>query len=184
LHIEIRWHGRGGQGAVTASDLLAKAAIREGKWAQSFPMFGMERRGAPVTAFTRISDEPILQHTGIYEPDIIVVLDPTLPYVVDIKSGLKETGVAIFNSDKDPLTLKRELGIKAKVATVDASTIAMKILKRPIVNTAMLGSLVKVAKLVTLESISKELLERFPGDLGKRNVEAATKAYEETRVEK
>ena len=117
--LEVRWHGRGGLGAVTSAELVARAAISEGKYAQSFPSFGPERRGAPVLAFLRISDEFIRIRTNIYEPDVVVVIDPTLLSVVDIVSGLKEKGKIIINSRKSPGELKSEFGYRWPVASVN-----------------------------------------------------------------
>ena len=178
---EVKFFGRGGQGVVTAAEILAKAVVSEGKWAQAFPLFGPERRGAPVLAFTRISDKPITIRSVIYEPDIIVVLDPTLPKVVDVKAGLKHRGIAVFNSKKTLEEIKKEMGFKAKVATVDASRIAIDILGRPIVNTAILGALAKATRLVEVQSIIKVITEIFHGELGIKNAKAVSGAYEEVK---
>jgi pyruvate ferredoxin oxidoreductase gamma subunit len=146
--LEIRWHGRGGLGAVTSAELIARAAISEGKYAQSFPSFGPERRGAPVIAFLRISDEFIRTRTAIDEPDMVVVLDPGLLRVVDVASGLKDDGKIIINSRKSPAGLKSEFGYKWPVAVVDATRIARETIGMPITNTAMIGALLKVAEVV------------------------------------
>ena len=122
--LEVRWHGRGGLGAVTSAELVARAAIEEGKYAQSFPLFGPERRGAPVMAFLRISDEFIRMRTDVTEPEIVVVLDPTLLRIVNVTAGLKENGKIIINSRKSPEQLRSDFGFKCPVASVDASKIA------------------------------------------------------------
>jgi len=144
--LEVRWHGRGGLGAVTSAELVARAAISEGKYAQSFPSFGPERRGAPVLAFLRISDESIKTRTVIYEPDIAVVLDPTLLRAVDVASGLKDNGKLIINSRKSPEQLKSEFGYKWPVAAVNATKIAGETIGMPITNTAMIGALLKITR--------------------------------------
>jgi 2-oxoacid:acceptor oxidoreductase gamma subunit (pyruvate/2-ketoisovalerate family) len=180
--IEVRWHGRGGQGAVVASEILAKAAIREGKWAQAFPMFGPERRGAPVLAFTRIDDEPILIWSGVYEPDVVVVLDPRLPRSIDVGAGLKPEGVAIFNSDKEPAELKEELKLETAVATVDAAKIALEELKSPFVNTAMLGAFARATGVVSVNSLKDVTKETFPGEIGVRNARVIDRAFAEVKM--
>lgn len=177
--IEIRIHGRGGQGAVIASKVLASAVFREGKWVQSFPAFGVERRGAPVTAFTRIDDKPILLRCQIYEPDQIMVLDPTLLDAVKVTTGLKEGGLIMINADRQPDDFAH-LG-SFQIATVDASAIAIKnklgTLEQPIVNTAILGAYAKASGLVSLESVVEAVKEAVP--IGaEENVAAAREAYE------
>ncbi len=179
---EIRWHGRGGQGAVTSAELLAQAAINEGNYAQAFPAFGAERRGAPVIAFVRIDDShPIRIRAEITEPDIVVVLDPTLLRVVNVASGLKSDGIQVVNTPKEPADIRREFGITGTLATVDATMIARELLGVPIVNTAMIGALLKAAGLVKLESLIEPLKERF-GRLAERNINAMQRAYEVTVV--
>lgn len=177
--VEIRFHGRGGQGAVTAAQILAKAAVREGKYAQAFPMFGMERRGAPVQAFARISDGQINIRSNVYEPDIIVVLDRSLAYMTDVTFGLKKGGLAIFNSPLAPDEVRKRLGLDARVVTVDATKIALSILGRSIVNTAMLGALVKATGLVKMETLEESIRESFAGEIGDKNVEVVRRAHEE-----
>lgn len=181
---EIRWHGRGGQGAWTASELLAKAAIHEGKYIQSFPEFGPERMGAPVRAFTRISTEPIKLHCTVYTPDIVVVLDPTLLKTVDVTEGLKENGILVINSKEEPKEIRKQLNSNTgKLWTVPATEIAIEILNRPITNTAMLGAVARITKLVKLESIEKVVKERFKQPLAEKNVAVIKKAYEEVKME-
>lgn len=180
--IEVRWHGRGGLGAVTSAELVARAAISEGKYAQSFPSFGPERRGAPVLAFLRISDESIKTRTVIYEPDIVVVLDPALLHTVDVSSGLKENGKIIINSRKSPAELKSEFGYKWPIATVNATKIAGDTIGVPITNTAMIGALLKVTEAVKTDSMIEQLKERF-GARAEGNIEAMERAYKETVME-
>jgi 2-oxoacid:acceptor oxidoreductase gamma subunit (pyruvate/2-ketoisovalerate family) len=183
LRIEIRWHGRGGQGAVTASEIIAAAAIIEGKNALAFPEFGAERRGAPVKAYTRITDEPDIPRTPIVNPDIVVILDPSL-ITPEYVEGLKDNGCVVLNSPEDPKELAKKLGLKkgTRVATVDAISIALKWLKAPIVNTAILGALVKATGIVKLETVIDVVKDRFKGRLGEANVSAVKDAYEKTKV--
>jgi pyruvate ferredoxin oxidoreductase gamma subunit len=173
---EIRIHGRGGQGSVTAAELLAVAAFEDGKYSQAFPAFGVERRGAPVMAFARISDRPIRLRSQIYEPDYVVVQDVTLLDVVNVAGGLKPDGKIILNTDRPKEALS--LDTKAEVIAIDATKIAMEILGRPIVNTTMIGAFCGASKEISLESISKAISERFKGDLGKKNQLAIKTAYE------
>lgn len=159
--LEVRWHGRGGQGVWTASELLARAAIAEKKFIQSFPEFGPERMGAPVAAFTRISSEPIQIHCTVYDPDVVAVLDPTLLRTVPVTKGLKEEGTIIVNSEENPAGMRKMLNTSSKVLTVPATEIAMKILGRPITNTAMLGAVARATGIVKLGSIQHVIQERF-----------------------
>jgi pyruvate ferredoxin oxidoreductase gamma subunit len=180
---EIRWHGRGGQGAWTASELLAKAAILEGKFIQSFPEFGPERMGAPMAAYTRISDKPINLHCSIYNPNVVVVLDPTLLKTVKVTNGLTEDGVLIVNTREDPSELKKKLGITSqKVWTVPATDLAIKILNAPITNTSMLGAATRAASLVDMGSIEKVIRERFQPSLADRNIAVIKEAYKEAKM--
>jgi len=177
--IEIRWHGRGGQGIVSVSRLLAEAALLDKKYVQSFPEFGPERAGAPVRGFTRISDDPIRIHSQIYNPNIIVIVDPTL-LGADVTSGLVENGAIIANADCAPDELKKTLSVKdTRVYAVNARRIALDVLGRPIYNTAMLGALLKVAPITSFESIATVVRARFPGTLGEKNVEALKRASRE-----
>jgi pyruvate ferredoxin oxidoreductase gamma subunit len=173
---EIRFHGRGGQGAVTAAELIAIAAFEDKKYSQAFPAFGVERRGAPVMAFARIANEPIRVRSQIYEPDYVIVQDVTLLDVVDVASGLKPEGKIIINTDRNVKDLK--LKTKAKVVTIDATKIALEKLGRPIVNTTMLGAFCGATGEVSLESINKAISERFAGSLGEKNLNAIKTAYE------
>ena len=180
--LEVRWHGRGGMGAVTSAELVARAAISEGKYAQSFPSFGPERRGAPVLAFVRISDQFIRIRTAIHEPDVVAVLDPGLLHTVDVTSGLKKKGIIIVNSRKSPAEVKTDLGYKWSVATVNATRIAAETIGMPITNTAMIGALLKVTEAVRADSVIEQLNERF-GARAKGNIEAMSRAYRETVLE-
>ena len=177
--IEIRIHGRGGQGAVIASKVLASALFHEGKWVQSFPVFGVERRGAPVTAFCRIDDEPILVRCQIYEPDHLMVLDPTLIEAVNITAGLKEDGFILINTERKPEHFAG-LGLFT-IATVDASGIAIKhklgTSEQPIVNTAILGAYARASGLVKLESVIEAVKEAVPTGAD-ANIAATREAYE------
>jgi len=179
--IEVRWHGRGGQGVVTVSRLLAQAALLEDKYAQAFPEFGPERLGAPILGFTRISEKPIEVHSQVYNPHYVVVLDPTLLGVIDVFKGLIEGGSAVVNINKSPEELKSELKMREdiNVFTVDATNIAIDVLGRPIYNTAMLGALIRVSKLTSLESVKNATINRFGAELGKRNVAVIERAYKE-----
>jgi pyruvate ferredoxin oxidoreductase gamma subunit len=179
--IEIRLHGRGGQGAVTSAELLASAAIKEGKYAQAFPSFGPERRGAPVVAFCRISDKGILLRAVINRPDIVLVLDPGVLRLVDVGHGLKTDGILVTNTRFSPEEIKKELGLKSRVATVDANRIAQEELGLPITNTTMLGALLKASEVMDKEAMIEPLQERF-GRLAERNIKAFERAYKETKI--
>ena len=181
---EFRWHGRGGQGAWTASELLARAAIHEGKYIQSFPEFGPERMGAPVKAYTRISDEPINLHCAVYNPDLSIVMDPTLMATVPVAAGLGKKGILIINTTKEPKKLKEELEMaEGSVWTVPATEIAMRILGRLITNTAMLGAVARATEIVKMENIEQALKERFPGPLAEKNMGVIKEAYKEAKPE-
>ncbi len=177
--VEVRWHGRGGMGAVTSAELVARAATSEGKYAQSFPFFGPERRGAPVIAVLRISDEFIRTRTNIYEPDIVVVIDPRLLRVLDVTTGLKENGAIVINSKKSPEQLRSDFGFGWTVASVDASRIARETIGLPITNTAMIGALLRVSEVVKMTSLVEQFKERFEAR-AQANVEAMKRAYKET----
>jgi pyruvate ferredoxin oxidoreductase gamma subunit len=179
--LEIRWHGRGGQGAVTSVEMLTLAAIGEGKYAQGFPSFGPERRGAPVAAFTRIDDKRIKVRSAIYNPDVVVVLDSSLVTLANVTEGLKPDGTLIVNTSKSPQELKKELNFQGKVATVDASRIAREELGVPITNTTMLGALIKALKIVKLDSVKAPMEHRF-GRIAERNLAALNRAYEEAKI--
>lgn len=176
---EIRIHGRGGQGSVTAAEVLAHAAFIEGKCVQAFPYFGAERRGAPVKAFARISHEPILVHSQVYNPDYVIVLDPYIYKVVDVTEGLKKNGIIVVNTKKKP----EEIGLKGwRVATVDATGIALElnllVAGLPVVNTSILGAFARATDEVKLESVLKAVGETWSGGVGEKNSKATELAYE------
>jgi len=183
---EIRWHGRGGQGVVTAGKMLADLALDSGQYFQAFPDYGPERAGAPVRAFTRLSREPINIHSQIQEPDVVLVLDPTLVGSVNVAEGLKEEGILIVNTEEPPAEIRERLGFKGgKVFTVNATRIAMDTLGREITNTPMLGALIKATGFVALEDLIEKTRERFGHKFGSRvaeqNVEAIKRGYREVR---
>jgi 2-oxoacid:acceptor oxidoreductase gamma subunit (pyruvate/2-ketoisovalerate family) len=165
--------------------LLARAAIAEGKYIQSFPEFGPERMGAPVTAFTRISTEPIHLHCGVYDPDVVAVLDPTLLKSVKVADGLSEEGGSIVvNTKEEPAEIRKQLGsAKGKLWTVPASEISLKILGMSITNTAMLGAVARVTGIVRLETIEQMVKGRFRADVAEKNFAVVKEAFEEVKSE-
>jgi pyruvate ferredoxin oxidoreductase gamma subunit len=181
--IEIRFHGRGGQGAWTATQLLAMSALEEGKFAQSFPSFGPERAGAPMLAFVRISEKPINIHSSIYNPISVVVLDPTLLDAVNVTEGLLPDGKIIVNSSENPASLKKKLKLenKQEVWCVPASNIAIEILGREITSTAMIGALIKAASYVSLDSVLKQVTKRFSGSIAEKNIVLIKRSFEEAK---
>jgi pyruvate ferredoxin oxidoreductase gamma subunit len=187
--IEIRWHGRGGQGAKTAALLLADAALSSGKYVQAFPEYGPERMGAPVASFDRISSKPILMHSGVTNPDVVLVLDPTLIESVDITEGVSDDGIVIINTEKSPADIKKELNItgKIKVYTIDASTISKETIGREIPNTPLLGALIKVTGLLDfkemVEDTKKKLEKKFKSkpEVIEGNIKAIERAYNEVK---
>ena len=185
---EIRWHARGGQGAKTAATLLAEVACTEGKYSQGFPEYGPERMGAPMKGYTRISDEPIHVHSGIYHPDIVVVLDETLFEVVDIIEGLPDDGILLVNTPCSPAELRRKYKVEGrKVFTSEATLISIEELGRDMPNTPMLGALSKVAGAPKLETLIADLDEKFSHKFAKKvvddNIRAVKRAYEEVKGE-
>jgi pyruvate ferredoxin oxidoreductase gamma subunit len=182
--IEVRIHGRGGQGAVTSAELMALAAIEEGKFAQAMPSFGPERRGAPVIAYLRISEqEPIRIRSVIVQPDIVVVLDPSLLKVVDFAAGLNEKGIVVINTRYPLEEIKKNFQIKSRLAVVDATRIARETLGVPITNTTMMGAMIRATGLVELTSLTGPIQRRFSTKLADRNLKAVEKAYQKTQVE-
>jgi len=177
--IEIRFHGRGGQGAVTASRIIAIAAYEEGQYSQAIPMYGTERRGAPLTAFVRLDSQRVRERELVHNPDISVVLDPLIAKQQAVVDNLKPGGLVILNTQDNPEDVK--LGGDFKVATVDATTIALETLGRPITNTAILGAFAKVTGLIKVESIEKALKKNFPGRLGEMNIAAVKRSYAEVK---
>lgn len=181
--IEIRFHGRGGQGSVKASLVLAEAAFQGGKYVQAFPKFGVERRGAPVEAFTRIDDEPVQIRSQIYYPDAIIVLDPTLIESVDVTSGLKKGGWILINTDKKPTDYN--FGDDYSVYTVNATKIAVEnnlgSRSAPIVNTAIVGAFAKITEMVDMKDVEKGIKSSIPR-MQEENKKAAWQAYNSTQV--
>ena len=186
--IEIRWHGRGGQGAKTASLLLADAAFNTGKYIQGFPEYGPERMGAPITAYNRISTNPIKVHSNIYEPDYVVVVDDTLLSAVDVTAGLKEEGAIVINTTKTAEEIKPLLkGYNGKVYAIDAKTISEKALGRYFPNTPMLAAIVKVTEIMPVEDFVKDMENSFKHKFAKKpevidgNMKALEMALEEVK---
>lgn len=179
--IEIRWHGRGGQGAKTASLLLADAAFNTGKYIQGFPEYGPERMGAPITAYNRISNKPITIHSNIYEPDYVVVVDDTLLESVDVTAGLKETGAIVINTTKDNEYIKKALkGYKGAIYKIDARKISIEALGKYFPNTAMLAAIVKVSEVMTDEELLNDMQGSFKHKFAKKPevIEGNMKALE------
>ena len=179
--IEIRWHGRGGQGAKTASLLLADAAFNTGKYIQGFPEYGPERMGAPITAYNRISDKPITIHTNIYEPDYVVVVDDSLLESVDVTAGLKKEGAIVINSTKSGEELRKNLkGYEGEVYKIDARKISIEALGKYFPNTPMLAAIVKVSKVMTDEDFLNDMQGSFKHKFAKKPevIEGNMKALE------
>ena len=174
--IELRFHGRGGQGVVTAAELFARAAAYEGKTVQSIPYFGAERRGALVVAYARVSDNKIWLREPVYNPDIIIILDQSAINEINILDGVKNGGILIINSTRSPSEIKTKLATSLQVFTADATGIALKTLRRPIVNTLMLGALSTATGLITMDSIRRAILYRFPNV----NIQVNMQAVEQT----
>jgi len=182
--LEIRFHGRGGQGAVTAAEIMVEAMSYEGKYAQAFPWFGGERRGAPVQSFLRIDEKPVRIRQMCYNPDICVVLDTGLVTLIPWYSGLKEGGVAVLNWNEAPEALKIPVKL-SKLVLLDATDVSIKAFGQtamPITNTAMLGALAKVTGMVKLENINKAIGHRFSGKVFERNCNAVQLAYDQTKI--
>jgi len=179
---EIRLHGRGGQGVVTAAELLSIAAFDEGRYAQAFPSFGSERMGAPVVSFFRIDDQAIRLREPILEPDALIIQDPTLLHSINVFSGLNPEGYILINSTRSC----QELGIAEfaarfpshHVCNVEATDLAMKHIGRPIPNAALLGGFAAITKLLAFDSVAKAIREKYPGPIGEANIAAAREAYE------
>lgn len=172
---ELRLHGRGGQGVVTAAELIAQAAFADGKYALAFPSFGSERMGAPVQSFVRISETPIRARNQVYEPDYLIVLDATLIGSIDITAGLKPDGLLIIDTEKGPGELK--LNTSARIMTIPATRIAMEIIGRPIQNTTLLGYFAAVTGLISIDGVKKAIEHRFPAAIALRNIAAVEKAF-------
>lgn len=183
MDTEICWHGRGGQGVVTANEILAETIINAGKYVKAFPEFGPERMGAPIKAFARISDNPIRVHTQVYEPDIVVVVDPTLIGKVDVAKGLKNGGTIIANYPGTAAELQKAIGTTAECHAVDATRISTEEIGRPMANTSMLGALVKVRPIIPYSEVEDNITTKFTGKLQDKmivkNLAALKRAYEE-----
>jgi pyruvate ferredoxin oxidoreductase gamma subunit len=179
--IEIRFHGRGGQGAVTSAELLAQAAINKGQFAQAFPSFGPERRGAPVVAFCRIDDKPIRLRTNIYQPDLVMVLDPSILRLVNVSAGLKPEGTLVTNTKYSGQEIRKELSVKHRLATVNATKIATETLGLPITNTTMLGALLKAYEVLSPDDLIGPFEKRF-GRIASKNINAFQRAFQETEI--
>ena len=183
MFVEVRWHGRGGQGVVTASELLAGAALAEGKYLQAFPEFGPERMGAPIRAFTRLSDKPIEIHSHVYTPDVVVVLDPTLLGNPIITEGLSDEGKLIVNYPGTVDEVRKITKFMGRIYVVNATKIALDTIGRPIANTCCVGALVKVTDLVALNQVEAQIRKMLESKIGERgtqaNIQALKRAYEE-----
>lgn len=184
--VEIRWHGRGGQGAKTAAQLVAHVALEEGKHSQGFPEYGPERMGAPVRGFTRISDGEIRLHCPVERPDVVVVLDETLLETPAVTEGADEGTVFVINTPRDPAALGDRLGVHgAKVFCVDATGISIDELGRPIPNTPMIGALIRATGCISIEAVKRDVERKFLDKLGRRlvdgNIRAVQRACEEAR---
>ncbi len=179
---QIRIHGRGGQGVVTAAELIAIAAFNDGKHAQAFPSFGVERTGAPIEAYARINDKPIRTREHVYEPNVLIIQDSTLLDTVDVIHGCDENTLVIINTAKDKSQIKKD-GIdlpEKNIHPIDATKIALEIIGRNLVNTVILGAFAKVANLVSLESLKKAIVQKFSGkgkEIVDKNIKAIEKAY-------
>jgi len=186
--IEIRWHGRGGQGAKTASLLLADVAFNTGKYIQGFPEYGPERMGAPLTAYNRIDDNPIRIHSNVYEPDYVVVVDDTLVGAVDVTQGLKKDGAILINTSLDCKQIRKKLkGYEGKIYTIDASKIAIETIGKNFPNTALLSSVIKITGLMSKKDLEANMLDSFKHKFAKKpdviepNMNAVIRAYDEIK---
>ena len=185
---EIRWHGRGGQGAVTAAKMVAELALGQGKYFQAFPEYGPERSGAPIVAFTRVSDEPIQIYAGIEHPQIVVVLDASRLGVVDVTKGAPADAVVLVNSELSPARLRKQYGLTGgRLFTVAATRIAIETIKRPIPNTPMVGALTRITGLFPIDEVVAFLRvdfgKKFPPKVVEGNISAITRSYEEVEAE-
>lgn len=185
--LEVRWHGRGGQGAKTAAQFLAEAALELGKYIQAFPEYGPERAGAPIKAYTRIDEAPINIHSGVTNPEVVVVIDPTLLETAGVTEGLGEEGLLLVNTPEEPQAIRERLNFhKGKVATVDATKISLETLGVPMPNTPMLGALVKVKSVVSIDALIERIRDKFLKKIGKEktdaNITGIKRAYQETRI--
>lgn len=179
--IEMRFHGRGGQGAVTSAELVAQAAIDQGKYALAFPSFGPERRGAPVVAFARVDDAKVRIRYKVYHPDAVIVLDPSLLDISNPTDGIRENGVLVINTSQPVQAVREQLSYRGKLAVVDASKIAREVIGLPITNTTMVGALVKATAVLNIEALIEPFRRRF-GKIAPKNIEAMKRAWSETEV--
>jgi pyruvate ferredoxin oxidoreductase gamma subunit len=185
---EIRWHGRGGQGAVTAAKMVAEVALGQNRYFQAFPEYGPERSGAPIVAFTRISDEPIQVYSGIEHPQIVVVLDPSLLSIVDVAKGAPADAIVLVNSDLPPAQLRSQYKLEGhRLFTVAATKIATETIGRAIPNTPMVGALVRITGMFPIEDVVEFLRadfgKKFPPKVVDGNIKALTRSYEEVQAE-
>ncbi len=186
--LEIRWHGRGGQGAKTAAAMVAEVAVGAGSYAQAAPEYGAEREGAPIKAYTRISDELIKVHDAIYYPDIVLVLDDTLLETEGVEKGLSEDGILMVNTEKSPAEVREQLGIEGReIYTIDATSIALEEIGRPIPNTVMIGALASITGVADLEHIEEDIEKKLGGKLSENmlqgNMRAVERAFKEVQSE-
>ena len=185
---EIRWHGRGGQGAVTAAKMVAELALGQGKYFQAFPEYGPERSGAPIVAFTRVSDAPIQVYSGIEHPQIVVVLDSSLLKIVDVTNGAPDDAIVLVNSEMSPAELRKHYHLKGfRYFTIAATRIAVETIKRPIPNTPMVGALTRITGLFALDEVVELLRtdfgKKFPPKVVEGNINAIKRSYEEVQAE-
>ena len=185
---EIRWHGRGGQGAVTAAKMVAELALGEGKYFQAFPEYGPERSGAPIVAFTRVSDAPIQVYSGVEHPQIVVVLDSSLMTIVDVTKGAPDDAIVLVNSERSPAKLRKDTGFTGtRLYTIAATRIAVETIKRAIPNTPMVGALTRITGLFDIDDVVAFLREdfgkKFPPKVVEGNIAAITRSYEEVQAE-
>jgi len=185
---EIRWHARGGQGAVTAAKMVAELALGQGKHFQAFPEYGPERSGAPIVAFTRVSDEPIQLYCGVEHPGIVVVLDPSLLGTIDVTKGAPDDAILLVNSEMTPAELRKHYKLKGgRLFTIEATRIAAETIRRPIPNTPMVGALTRITGLFPIDKVVEFLRvdfgKKFPPKVVEGNISAITRAYEEVKGE-
>ena len=185
--LEIRWHGRGGQGAKTAAQFLAEAALEQGKYIQSFPEYGPERAGAPIRAYNRISDKKIDIHSPVQNPKVVAVIDPTLIEAIDVTEGLDDNGVLIVNTSESVDAIRKKTNFKkGKVAVCDATQISIDTLGIPMPNTPILGALLKATGMVPVEAVEEEIKKKFLKKIGEEktnaNLKAVRRAYEEVKI--
>ncbi len=186
-NLDIRWHGRGGQGTVTAAKVLADACLSGGRYVQAFPEYGPERAGAPLRAFNRVSDKELRMHCPILNPGVVVVVDATLLDAINVADGAQDNAVFIVNTSKSPQEIREKMKVKPtqKVATVDATKIAIDTIGRPMPNATMLGSLVKVTGVITLEALLEDVRKSFGKKFSQKiidgNLEATRRGYGEVK---